>query len=101
MFPHAKFIHVIRDVDAVVAALTDPAREAIYRSHARRLTEQAAYEHWLESVRAGVEAEEAFGSDTVSRVRRDDLVADPEGTIRRCLSFVGEPFSPACLRPFR
>jgi hypothetical protein len=34
-------------------------------------------------------------------VRRRELVERPEATLRRCLAFLGEPFEPACLRPFR
>jgi hypothetical protein len=100
LFPEAKFIHVLRDVGGVVEALTNEEKRSSYRSHWRRYTEEAAYGHWLETVRACVEAEHAFGSATVLRVRRDEMVGDPEATLRRCLAFVGESFVPACLRPF-
>lgn len=101
LFPQARFFHVLRDADEVVGALTDPVKKQIYRSHFRQMTEEAAYEHWLKSVDASVAAERAFGSDTVLRVRRDELVQAPERILKLCLSFLGEPFSPACLRPFR
>lgn len=101
LFPEAKFIHVLRDARSVVEALTDEAKRAAYRSHWVGYTEEKAYAHWTESVRACVEAERAFGSATVLRVRRDDLLASPRATLSRCLDFVGEPFAPACLRPFR
>lgn len=100
MFPRAKFIHVLRDVDAVVAALTDESRRLSYRSHWRTFTEAAAYAHWLEAVEACIAAERAYGSDTILRIRRDDLIEDSEATIRRCLDFLDEAFEPACVWPF-
>ena len=100
LFPGARFIHVLRDARSEVAVLTDEGGKAIYRSHHVQLTEEAAYEHWLTTVRACVAAERAFGSSVVLRLRREDLIADPEAALRRCLAFVGEPFSSACLRPF-
>jgi hypothetical protein len=101
LFPLAKFIHVLRDVNDVVASLTDPDNRAVYKSHFIHMTAAEAYEHWRKSVLACVTAEQAFGSATVLRVRRMDLVAEPDATIRRCLDFLGEPFSANCLRPFR
>ncbi len=101
LFPEAKFIHVLRVARSVVQALTDEGKRAAYRSHWVRYTEETAYAHWTESVRACVETERAFGSATVLRVRRDDLIASPRATVSRCLEFVGEPFAPTCLRPFR
>jgi hypothetical protein len=101
LFPAAKVVHMVRDVDEVVAALTEPERRDRYRSRWIEMTPEEAYRHWLEAARAGEEAEQAFGSATVMRVRRRDLVEAPEATVRRCLDFVAEPFAAACLRPFR
>ncbi|MDQ4099038.1 MAG: sulfotransferase [Chloroflexota bacterium] len=101
LFPEGKFIHVLRDADSVVATLTDPAKRATFRSHWQKISEEAAYEHWLETVQACVDAERALGSATVLRILRDDLLGSPESTLRRCLDFVGESFDPVCLRPFR
>jgi hypothetical protein len=101
LFPKAKFVHVLRDAAAVVDALTNEEKRLSYRSHWQQFTEETAYKHWLETVEACVQAERAFGSATVLRVRRDDLMDSPEVTLCRCLDFIGEPFAPACLRPFR
>lgn len=100
MFPAAKFIHVLRDAGAVVAALMDETKRPSYRSHWRTFTEEAAYAHWLEAVEACVAAERAYGSNVILRIRRDDLIEDSEATVRHCLDFLGEPFVPACLWPF-
>ncbi|MDQ4100377.1 MAG: sulfotransferase [Chloroflexota bacterium] len=101
LFPEARFIHVLRDATSVVEALTNEGKRAAYRSHWVAYTEEQAYAHWTESVHACVEAERAFGSATVLRVRRDDLITSPQASLIRCLDFVDEPFAPACLRPFR
>jgi hypothetical protein len=100
LFPEARFIHVVRDVDEVVATLTEQKRRRLYRSRSIVLTAEDAYRHWLDTTRACLDAERAFGSSVVMRVRRDDLIAAPEGTLRQCLDFLGESFDPACLRPF-
>jgi hypothetical protein len=101
LFPQAKFIHVLRDVNEVVASLTDRGNHAVYKSHSIHMDAPKAYDHWRTTVLACVAAEQAFGTETVLRIRRADLVAEPEATLRRCLDFLGEPFTPSCLRPFR
>jgi hypothetical protein len=100
LFPAARFIHVVRDVDEVVTALTKSTLRRLYRSRFLRLTDVQTYRHWLDTTNACLEAERAFGSSVVLRVRRADLIRAPESTLRRCLDFLGEPFEPALLRPF-
>jgi hypothetical protein len=101
LFPEAKFIHVVRDARSVVRTLTDESLRSTYRSQFLRFSEHDAYEHWRRCVSACVTAEQAFGSDTIRRIRRDDLVDSPAATLQACLGFLGLPFDPACLRPFR
>jgi hypothetical protein len=100
LFPAARFIHIVRDVNEVVTALSSDDTRRHYRSRYLGLTPKEAYRHWLDTTRACLDAERAFGSSVVMRVRRDDLVAVPEPTLRRCLDFLGEPFVPECLRAF-
>ena len=101
LFPEARFIHVVRDVAQVVAALTDPANAAAYKSRHIAFTPRDAYEHWIDCVSACVAAERFLGSRMVLRVRQRDLLASPEVTIRRCLRFLNEPLDQWCLRPFQ
>jgi hypothetical protein len=101
LFPQAKFVHVLRDARSVVRILTDESLRSVYRSQFQHFTEDEAYEHWLKHVNTCVEAERAFGSDTILRVRRDDLVNSPTATLQDCLAFLDLPFDSACLRPFR
>ncbi len=85
MFPEARFIHLVRDVQEVVHSLTNFCRVAGIEQ-----TEHEAYRAWLEDVDACVRTERAFGSDVVLRVRYRDLVDDPTGAMHRCLQFIGE-----------
>jgi hypothetical protein len=101
LFPAARFIHTVRAADEVAASLTAPDSESTYRSRHVPFTVQDAYEQWLDAVTAGREAEQAFSAETVLRVWRTELVAEPEAVLRRCLDFLDEPFDPQCLRPFR
>jgi hypothetical protein len=94
LFSKALFIHILRDVHQVANSLMhfDRAGGSV------RAPEQA-YEEWYGFVRACVDAERAFGSKTVLRVRHADLLAQPESVVWRCLDFLGEPFSTHCIEP--
>lgn len=98
LFPRAKFIHIVRDVNAVVRSLlqfsTTGAPPVVEN-------EQAAYDYWLRTVRSCLEAERALGSQTVARVRYEDLLALSNITLERCLNFVGEDFCADCLDPLK
>jgi hypothetical protein len=98
LFPQAKFIHLVRDVAAVVRSMLN-----FERTGGPRLVEneQAAYDYWLRAVRACLAAERAHGSEVVRRLRYSDLIEQPESSLRRILEFVGEPFESSCLEPLR
>ena len=99
LFPHARFIHIVRNPDEVVASLSDPDGKRLYRSHYVAMEPDRAYEIWMERVEAAYQLERALGAEYVQRVDRQALFSDPEGTLRRCLAFIEEPFERACLRP--
>lgn len=92
LFPRAKFIHVLRDVDSVVKSLLKFGPGVV-------ADETEAYQYWLRTVRACVEAEKAYGSEVVMRLRYRDLVETPENALQRCLAFLNEPFAPCILEP--
>jgi hypothetical protein len=98
LFPRLKFIHVARDVRATVGAMVD---RQLGKIDAQVLTLPEAEQHWLETTRACLLAERALGADLVLRVQRDELIARPEATLRRCLDFLGEAFDTACLWPLK
>lgn len=100
LFPNARFIQVVRDVEEVVASLTSLMNRQLYKSRYMYTTEKAAYDHWMQAVGTGIRAEAAYGSETVLRVRRQDLIQAPDAELRRILAFLDEPFDPACLWAF-
>lgn len=96
LFPSAKFVHIVRDVRAVVDSMLHfklKDRTGLFK------TEQEAYEYWLRTVHACVQAESALGSSDMLRLRYNDLVQKPESTMRRILAFLGEPFDATCVEP--
>src|SRR5438552_10112221 len=98
LFPKALFIHLVRDVSSVV-----PSMMSFYRVGGTHLVanEQEAYEYWLRAVRACVQAEKAYGSKVIYRLRYSDLITNSKAAIRSVLKFLGEPYAAACLEPLR
>ena len=96
LFPGARFIHLLRNCEDVVPSMVQLDRLAGTKLVAN---EQEGYELWMQFVRACVEGEEAYGPEVVCRLLHEDLVREPEKSIRRILDFIGEPFAPACLEP--
>src|SRR5437764_5450675 len=96
LFPQARFVHVIRDVDAVVCSMVNFHRATGIQLVAN---EEDAYEYWLSTLRACLQAEEAYGPHVVYRLRYTALVENPESALRSLLDFVGEPYSAKCLEP--
>ncbi|MEZ4529458.1 MAG: sulfotransferase [Thermomicrobiales bacterium] len=99
LFPHAKFIHVLRDPDEVVAAHQKDKR-MLYRSRFVYMDEERAYDRWIESVQAARDLEIALGAERVMRVDRAALLSEPEPILRQVLRFIDEPYDPVVLRPF-
>lgn len=96
MYPHAKFIHILRNPRQVATSLMH-----FSVAGASDYPEEAAYRTWSRMVESCAIAEEALGPARVLRIRYEDIVADPETTLRRCLAFAGEEFHPKCLMPLR
>jgi Sulfotransferase family len=96
LFPQARFVHVFRDVDAVVRSMVNFHRATGIQLVAN---EEDAYKYWLRTVRACLKAEEAYGPHVVYRLRHINLVEKPESALRSLLDFLGEPYSAKCLEP--
>jgi hypothetical protein len=96
LFPEARFIHLLREPASVVRSL-----RGFHHIGGRPHTASDAYARWLRHVRACVGAEEALGPERVRRVLHRNLIADPEGLVRECLQFLGEPWSADCLLPLQ
>src|SRR4030095_1766205 len=96
LFPDALFIHLVRDVDAVVRSLLNFHRISGIHLVAN---EEDAYKYWLRRAKACLKAEQAYGPKVVRRLSYSTLIDDPEVAMQSLLSFVGEPYSPRCLEP--
>jgi len=94
LFPQARFVHVFRDVDAVVRSMVNFHRATGIQLVA---TEEEAYRYWLRTVRACLKAEEV--QHVVYRLRYADLIDEPESAISSLLDFVGETYAAQCLEP--
>ena len=96
LFPEARFVHVFRDVGAVVSSMVNFHRATGIQLVAN---EEDAYKYWLRTVKACLKAEEAYGPHVVYRMRYTALVEHPESALRSLLDFLGEPYSAKCLEP--
>jgi hypothetical protein len=96
LFPDARFVHIFRDVGAVVRSMLNFHRVAGTPLVAN---EEKAYKYWLRTVRACIKAEQAYGPRVVYRIRYADLIDNPESTMRSLLGFLEEPYSAECLEP--
>src|SRR5437868_11607423 len=98
LFPGALFIHIVRDVDSVVRSLLNFDRLG---EGSLVANEQQAYEYWLRTVNACLEAERAYGRQIVHRLQYSDLINNPDSALRSVLKFLGERYVPACLEPLQ
>jgi len=96
LFPQARFVHVFRDVAAVVCSMINFHRATGIQLAAN---EEDACKYWLRTVKACLKAEEAYGPRVVYRLRYTALVENPESALRSLLDFLGEPYSAKCLEP--
>ncbi len=96
LFPEARFVHVVRDVDAVVRSMVNFHRATGIQLVA---TEEEAYKYWLRMVNACLKAEQSYGPGVVYRLQYAALIDNPEAAMRSLLGFVGEPYNPKCLEP--
>src|SRR5262245_14756673 len=90
LFPDARLIHLIRDGRAVAASV-------LPLDWGPNRIDRAAHE-WVEMVGHGLAAEARFGPSRVARVRYEDLLQEPEVTLRRVCEFLGIEYQPRMLR---
>ena len=94
LFPDAVFIHILRNVRDVVRSMLN-----FYRVAGTHLVgnEQEAYTYWLRTVRACVQAEQAYGPRVVYRLSHQALNDNAESPMRLLLDFLGEPYCAKCV----
>lgn len=89
LFPDAQFVHVIRDGRAVAASVAT--------MHFGPDDPVAAGYWWKKRVALGLVHGRPLGPDRYHELRLEELVRDPEATMRRLLAFLGEEWSDAVL----
>jgi hypothetical protein len=89
LFPTCQVVHVVRDGRDVVASHRDRWG---YGSALK------AVKKWPWYVATARAAGARLPADRYHEVRYEDLVTDPEGTLRQLLDFLGEPWDPILLQ---
>ncbi len=93
MFPQAQFIHMIRDGrDATVSAQKKWGLATYWYQDNYYLLK-----NWAANVRAGLETGQKLAPTQYLEVRYEDLVQQPEATVRGVCAFLGETFYPEML----
>ncbi|MFC1862389.1 sulfotransferase [Thermodesulfobacteriota bacterium] len=82
-YPHALFIHVIRDPRAVASSFL--------RSRAHRSNVLFASKRWLMDVRAGLDLKRKF-PDNVLEIRYEELVSNTKSILQTICDFIGVSF---------
>jgi hypothetical protein len=98
LFPDAAFVHIVRDVTAVVRSMLNFHRVSGFQLVAN---EEEAYLYWLRTVSSCLDAERAYGPRVVHRLLCSDLIAHPERTLHGVLEFLGERYAASCLSPLQ
>jgi hypothetical protein len=98
LFPNARFVHMLRDPNEVAQSLMHFSQAG---GAGADHDEAKAYSQWLRSVEYAVKGERALGQEKVLRIDYAELVRSPEATLRSCLEFLGESFTPDCLLPLQ
>jgi Sulfotransferase family len=96
LFPEARFVHLLRDVRAVVRSMLNFHRVTGIQLVAN---EEDAYRYWIKTVKGCLLAERAYGPDVVRRISYADLIDQPDAMMRSLLDFLGEPYEEKCLAP--
>lgn len=89
IFPDAKFVHIVRDGRAVASSVLplDWGPNSIIK----------AARWWVRMTSYGLAAESSLRPDQIIRINYEELVAQPEPTMRRLCDFMGISFAPAML----
>jgi len=95
LFPQARFVHIIRDGrDVALSAFgwardeKGPGRIPLWKDEPAA----AAALWWRRNVQMGREDGDALGPDLYRQIRYEDLVAQPEQSLRDLASFLGLPY---------
>jgi hypothetical protein len=96
-FPYAKLVHIVRDGRDVVCSLRQTPFAKLDHAPSESV---AAAQRCAVQWRAGVRAAQRFRRDPrYYELRYEDLVRDPEGTLRPLIEFLGLPWRDCVLVP--
>ena len=102
-FPDARIVHTLRDPRAVYAsahhkAAKEQSARLVRGSEVARLAYRAASVtwHWRRVTQLHREYESTYPNQYILS-RFEDLITEPESTVRRLCAFIGVPFEPAML----
>jgi hypothetical protein len=91
LFPEGRFVHIIRDGRDVASSLLE-----IPNWGPEGIDHAAAY--WRDRVAAGRRVGSELGAERYREVRYEDLVGDPDTTLRTICSFLELDYDPVMLR---
>ena len=95
LFPHAQFLHVLRDPRDTYCAIRERTRTD--KPHWAKFTPRRSAEDWCASILAGKTWRRA--PDRYYEMRYEELVHEPEATMRGVLEFLREPWDARILDP--
>ncbi len=91
LFPDCQFIHILRTPEEVVNSLAHFENAG---ADGRNLDYASALSVWMKHTLASQMAAKAFGGASVLRIANRDLLSDPDGTLKRCFTFLAEDHAP-------
>jgi hypothetical protein len=95
LFPHAKFLHIIRDPRDTFCSIRHRARTD--KPAWARFTANRSAVDWCDSIRAGKPWRTS--TERYFELHYENLVADPQKVLQDILRFIGEPWDPRLLDP--
>lgn len=88
IFPNAKYLHMIRDGRDVVTSLVTRFGDGFLFEAVHR---------WLVSIKRTQQFQRKISPDQYMEVRYEELVRDPENTLKKVCAFIGIDYSPIML----
>lgn len=102
LFPDSPLIHVLRDVRDVVASRLERDRESAGADFDAVQTARLRAREWAMTMQVRRRMlEDADLASAYYEIRYEELVAEPERTLRGVFEFIGEPFDPSVLDFYR
>ena len=96
VFPHAQYVHIVRDGrDAMLSFAAMRRRPRFNWARPRGIGDFAC--HWHFEVRAARRLGETVGRGRYLELRYEDLVAEPERSLREVCAFLGLGYEPGML----